>query len=617
MYQRDFVNINTTTLLNLLSLKTDSVVKEKVESLSVNGKINFESLSKDKGLQTLLGGLFKDIATGAQTKENIASLLQNNKQNFSFKNLSEDIKSLIKFIQTDTTTNTKLETQLSSLKSSLIDMKNIDEKMIKSNISNSGVFLETKLAQQVTPVSKNVEQLLSSIKAQLNITTTQMIKSDIPQDLKVEIKSSIDNILKDIKNMRQESNLQTQTTYLSKIDSQIKNLEQKLTLNGQNILKLDIPKADNLENIASQLKDQLAILNGIVNLNSIRTQLTHIQSNPTIAADLKLEIRNAIESLLKDIKNIQTEQNPVKQLQNLSTLETKIVTTQQSINTAIVKNEIFPNLKELFLNLKEQVIHKNLIEIKNNFVSLEKKVATLNEQVLGSKNIQSDMVNILEQVKSFSTAKIPQQQQQLLLQNILNNTQVIQTKLDTLPQALFENNLSKTTNFINDLKITASVIEEYTQNSNEPITKELKTIVDKINTQIDFYQLLSYSTNSTHTYLSFLQDEIEDSDIRFSKNNDESFSCQINLSLKKYGDLKILMILDTKNNININIGLEQDEFKFLVQDNLQKLRVGINNIDLLLQSLNIFSLNNSEQKSIRDGYGNSSGDLSFGLDIKA
>lgn len=617
MYQRDFVNINTTTLLNLLSLKTDSVVKEKVESLSVNGKINFESLSKDKGLQTLLGGLFKDIATGAQTKENIASLLQNNKQNFSFKNLSEDIKSLIKFIQTDTTTNTKLETQLSSLKSSLIDMKNIDEKMIKSNISNSGVFLETKLAQQVTPVSKNVEQLLSSIKAQLNITTTQMIKSDIAQDLKVEIKSSIENILKDIKNMRQESNLQTQTTYLSKIDLQIKNLEQKLTLNGQNILKLDIPKADNLENIASQLKDQLAILNGTVNLNSIRTQLTHIQSNPTIAADLKLEIRNAIESLLKDIKNIQTEQNPVKQLQNLSTLETKIVTTQQTVNTAIVKNEIFPNLKELFLNLKEQVIHKNFIEIKNNFVSLEKKVATLNEQVLGSKNIQSDMANILEQVKSFSTAKIPQQQQQLLLQNILNNTQVIQTKLDTLPQALFENNLSKTTNFINDLKITASVIEEYTQNSDEPITKELKTIVDKINTQIDFYQLLSYSTNSTHTYLSFLQDEIEDSDIRFSKNNDESFSCQINLSLKKYGNLKILMILDNKNNININIGLEQDEFKFLVQENLQKLRVGINNIDLLLESLNIFSLNNSEQKSIRDGYGNSSGDLSFGLDIKA
>ncbi len=101
------MNINTATILNLISPTTNPAMKEKIESLSVNGKINLENISKDKGIQTLLSGLFKDIATGAQSKENIASLLQNNKQNFSFKNLSEDIKTLIKFIQTDSTTNSK------------------------------------------------------------------------------------------------------------------------------------------------------------------------------------------------------------------------------------------------------------------------------------------------------------------------------------------------------------------------------------------------------------------------------------------------------------------------------------------------------------------------------
>ena len=129
--------------------------------------------------------------------------------------------------------------------------------------------------------------------------------------------------------------------------------------------------------------------------------------------------------------------------------------------------------------------------------------------------------------------------------------------------------------------------------------------------------MLSYSTNWVHTYLSFLQDEIEDSDIKFHKNNDESFSCQINLTLKQYGDLKILMILDSKNNININIGLEKEEFKSLVQENLQKLRIRNNNINLLHQSLNDFSLNRNEQKSIKNSYGNTHNDLSFGLDIKA
>ncbi len=610
------MNINTATILNLISPKVNPALKDKIESLSVNGKINLENISKDKGIQTLLSGLFKDITTGAQSKENIASLLQNNKQNFSFKNLSEDIKTLIKFIQTDSTTNSKLETQLASLKSSLIDIKNIDEKIIKSNVSNSGVFLESKLAQQVIPVSKNVEQLLATIKGQLSISSAPLIQSNLPKDIKMEIKSAIENILKDIKTLKLETNPQNQSTLLTKIDTQIKAVQQNLQQNGQNTLKIETPKMDNINTIATQLKDQVAVLNGALNTNGIQQQLTQLQTNSKVVPDLKLEIKNAVESLLRDIKNVKVEQNPIKQMQNLSTLETKILTTQQNTTTPVMKNEIIPNIKELFLNLKEQILNKNFAEIKSGFTVLEEKVATLNEQILGSKNIKSDISNTMEQLRSFNVAKTPQQQQ-LVLQNIFNNTQAIQTKVDTLPQVLFENNLSKTTNFINDLKITASIIEEYTKNSNEPITKELKTIIDKINTQIDFYQLLSYSTNSTHTYLSFLQDEIEDSDIRFNKNNDESFSCQINLSLKKYGDLKILMILDNKSNININIGLEQEEFKSKVQENLQKLRVGINSIDLLLQSLNIFSLNSSEQKSIRNSYGNSSTNLNLGLDIKA
>ncbi len=610
------MNINTATLLSLLSPKINPVVKDKLDNLSVNGKIDLETISKDKGIQTLLTGLLKDISTGMQTKENVTSLLENNKQNFSFKNLSEDIKTLIKSIQTDPLTNNKLETQLLSLKSSLIDIKNIDEKVIKTNISNSGVFLESKLAQQTIPVSKNIEQLLNLIKGQLDVSTTNTLKNEIPKDLKLEIKNAIENILKDIKTIKLETNPQNVSTLLSKVDSQLKVVQEHFVKTGVISPEFNNVKMDNLDTIKTQLKDQLSVLNGSINTNIIQQKLIRLESNPTIPQDLKVEIKNAIESLLRDIKSIKTEQNPQKQLQNLSTLETKILNTQHNINSPIMKNDFIPSIKDLFLNLKEQILNKNFVTIQTGFHLLEDKLASLDEQTLGVKNIKNDILNTIEQLKSANTAKIPQQQQ-MVLQNIFSNTQTIQTKIDTLPQALFENNLSKTTNFIHDLKITAAIIEEYTNNSNEPITKELKTIIDKINTQIDYFQLLSYSTNSVHTYLSFLQDEIEDSDIKFHKNNDESFSCQINLTLKQYGDLKILMILDSKNNININIGLEKEEFKSMVQENLQKLRIGINSINLLLQSLNVFSLNSNEQKSIKNSYGNTHSDLSFGLDIKA
>ena len=581
------MNINTATLLSLLSPKINPAVKDKLDNLSVNGKIDLETISKDKGIQTLLTGLLKDISTGMQTKENVTSLLENNKQNFSFKNLSEDIKTLIKSIQTDPLTNSKLETQLLSLKSSLIDIKNIDEKVIKTNISNSGVLLESKLAQQTIPVSKNIEQLLNLIKGQLDISSKNTLKNEIPKDLKLEIKNAIENILKDIKTIKLENNPQNVSTLLSKVDSQLKVIQEHFVKTGVTPPEFNNVKMDNLDTIKTQLKDQLSILNGSINTNIIQQKLVRLESNTTIPQDLKLEIKNAIEVLLRDIKSIQTEQNPQKQLQNLSTLETKILNTQHNINAPIMKNDFIPSMKDLFLNLKEQILNKNFVTIQAGFHLLGDKLALLDEQTLGVKNIKNDILNTIEQLKNLTTTKMPQQQQ-MILQNIFSNTQAIQTKIDTLPQALFENNLSKTTNFIHDLKITAAIIEEYTNNSNEPITKELKTIIDKINTQIDYFQLLSYSTNSVHTYLSFLQDEIEDSDIKFHKNNDESFSCQINLTLKQYGDLKILMILDSKNNININIGLEKEEFKSMVQENLQKLRIGINSINLLLQSLNVF-----------------------------
>ncbi len=622
------MNINTASILNLLSPNMNSVVKEKLDSLSVDGKIDMGAVAKDKSIQTILSGLLKDISTGSNSKEDITSLLQNNKQNFSFQNLTEDIKTLIKNIQTNPLTSSKLETQLSSLKASLIDIKNIDEKMIKTNISNSGVLLESKLAQETIPLSKNVEQLISLLKGQLDITTSSKVTTTIPKDLKLEIKTAVENILKDIKSIKVETNPQNQSSLLNKLQSEIKTLQQTILKTGQIPIQYETLKMDNIDSLKSQLKEQLGVLNGSITTNTLQTQITSLEANSTLPKDIKLEVKNAIESLLRDFKNVKGEQNSQKALQSFLPLETKINTLQQNLtnleskmpslqttNFPTVKSDIITTIKDLFVNLKEQITNKSSTEIKNIFTLIESKITPLVEQNNTAKSIKNDLSNTLELFKSLTTNSASKQQN--TLQNILSNSQIFQSKIDTLPQALFENNLSKTANFINDLKMTSAVIEEFIQNSNEPANKELKTIIDKINTQIDFYQLLSYSTNSTHTYLSFLQDGIEDADIRFNKDSEDSFSCQINLTLKEHGDLKILMVLDNKKNININIGLEQEEFKTTVQENLQKLRIGINNIDLLIQSLNIFSINSSEQTSIQNSYGNSDNSFSFGLDIKA
>ncbi len=649
------MNINTATLLNMLSPKINPAIKDKIDSLSTDGKIDLTALTKDKSIQTVLTSLLKDISVGTQTKETVSELLQNNKQNFSFKNLSEDVKNLIKTIQSNSTIATKLETQLNSLKASLIDINNIDEKVLKNNISNSGVFLESKLAQQTIPITKNLEQLVGLLKNQLSITNNSE-KPSTSSDMKLEIKNAIENILKSIKTIQSEPNIQTKALLSTNLETNIKSLQQKIenfaskqtssttqvntsipkdveqlsnslkkilaeftTSNFKTNISSELQSSKVQEQLGSTLKTMIDLVENTQKLdtNLIQTKFEQINSNQNIPKDIKLEIKNAIENLLRDISHIKNEPSAIKQSTMMTNIENNMKLLQQKLDISHIKSDVVTNIKDMFVNAKEQLLPKNSIEIKNILNILNDKINILSDETIGAKNLKSEISTLLTQMKSFEAIKNPLQQQ-TVFQNILHNSQALQAKVETMfPNVLFENNISKSANFIQDLKLSAAIIQEQIQNSQEPITKDLKASLDKINTQIEFFQLLSYTTNGAHTYLSFLQDEIENSDIKFNKNNDESFSCAINLTLKKYGELKVLMILDNKNNININIGIEDNSFKIKIQENLQKLRVGINGINLLIQSLNVFSLNDNSHQSIKNSYGNHNSDLTFGLDIKA
>ena len=164
-----------------------------------------------------------------------------------------------------------------------------------------------------------------------------------------------------------------------------------------------------------------------------------------------------------------------------------------------------------------------------------------------------------------------------------------------------------------DLKATIADIKEDTK-SLPTMSKEVKATIDKVQSQIDFFQLLSIAQNTPQAPLSFLQDDIEDVDIKFNKTNDNEHSCQINLSLKEYGELKVLLISDINNNLNINIGIENSILKTKIQETLKILRAKLISTGLLLQNINIFNINNIQKK---DTPYNSSDKLSFGLDIKA
>ena len=331
------MNINTSTLLNMLAPKLTTATKTTIENLSKDGKVAVTTLLKDSNIKTLLNSLVQDLTIGAKTKETVSQLLQNSKPIFDLKNLSNDIKDILKHIQADP----KLEKQTAVLKQFQVDIKNIDEKVLKEKVFNSGVFLESKLA--------------------------------------------------------------------------------------------------------------------------------------------------------------------------------------------IVKNSLANN------------------------ANLEQKIPP---QTTASK-VQGDIKAVLLQV-----------QEQL------------NTKATEVP-------------------------------------KEIKAQVEKVLSQIEFYQVSSYTSNSNHMYLPVNWDNMEDANIKFSSTKKENYSCHIGLTLKDYGDIKAMLLLDNNNNLNINISAMDKDFKNRLQENMQTLRQGINKIGLSLQSLNVFDMQDVKTQTYEQKAYSSSEKLNFGIDLKA
>jgi len=685
------MNVSTSTLLNILAPKLDNNLKSKIDNLSNDGKINLDLIVKDKSIQSLLTDMFKDISSGTKTKQDVLNLIQNQSQTLSFKNLTQDIKTLLKFVQNDPTLSTKLSSGIEALKESLIDLKKLDSTQLKNNISNSGVFLESKLLQQSIPISKNISQAIALLTNQLNANSKNteanlnliqkqidqtLLKQDIPKDIKLEIKNAIENILKDIKNLLQnpisQSNIlkDTQTTQQTNQIKQLPlNIEQAIKNLSAKLESLNI-KSEIINNIKDLFIKELPIENKNNLLSLIQQQSNQIISKPNIPNDIKLEIKNAIENLLRQIPNNQAvtkeaSQAQAQQLQqkgintNISNLlanqqtttlnqsqsllnqqtitsnqfqslanqlnssmfeniEVNIKDLDQKLNNLNIKSEVLTNIKELFLNVKDQALLKNNMNVLRTLLTfIDQKLDTANMDMGSKTNLKEQINNLNNQLKSFDLVKTPNQQLPQL-QNLLSNLKTFQSGIENLninqnsPQ-----NLGISKNLTSDLKSVILQVQEQIDNAKEPVSKEIRATVDKISSQVEFYQLLSYTSNSNHTYVSFLQDEIEDADVQFNKTKDDTFSCQINLSLKNHGDLKVLLVLDNKNNLGINIGVEDEDFKQKVQENLQKLRLGINDIGLLLQSLNIFSIDDKNiNKKTNNPYGMNN-EIDFGLDIKA
>jgi rubrerythrin len=492
----------------MLSPKLNTSAKSIVTSLNKNGKIEVLSLIKDASIKSLLYILSKDLIDGRKNKETIIKLLEHSKPALELKSLSSDIKNIIQYIQL----NPKLEKQVNILKQFQIDIKTIDDKILKSNISNSGVFLESKL------LSSN-------------------IKISIPYNIKVAL-----------------NKIEEQSDNITRVAEDIKDI----------LLKSFNIKANNSKTNVGQTFQKLEITN-----ITIKSLVLHIQ---TLIQQIKTESKLAYQiTILKDTIN-------------------KVVNLESGQNLQLIKSKFLINLtkplEDIITNTsqtKEQI---------QNFINSEAKHKIEQSKIL---------LNLIQSNSKFD-------KQSTIIKEFITNSTISEYKASTTLKSHLKN----------DIKAVLLQIQEQLDIKNIDTPKEIKAQLEKALLQIDFYQLSSYIAQSNKTNLPFNWDNNEDCDIEFKQNKrKKSFSCNINLFLKNHGEINIMLLLDDKNHININMNIQKDEFKIKLQDNMQIIRTKINDIGLSLQSLNIMNLKDKKNKSYEEKVYNNNIQNNFGVDIKA
>ncbi len=443
------MTINTSSLLNMLQPSINDNIKEKIQSLSKDGKVEISSLLKEKSVTTLLSSLFNDIIKGNKSKSTISSSLQNSKAMFDFKSVSSDIKDILN--NPKIANNPKLEQQVKTLKNFLVDIKDLDDKNLKSNIKNSGVFLESKLLEN----SKEFQQ--SEQKSQIDIKNT--IKDILKNIDDPKIQKALDN-----------PKLNEQITLLKKFLGDIKNLNDKsIKQNTQNIAKL----------IQSQVQSKSIDSGSLEELKTTLDQVKQQIQNPKIQQEpLQNKQINTLKQFMSDIKELYDKS------QNIASKTTAL---PQEIKQK-VEQSITNDLKATLLQVKDQIddpkIQKVLDQISYHQLLSFSSYSNSSFLPFMWDNVEDGSVNFTSNEKEIFTCSIDLQLKNygefksvLLLEQKNNISINLRIKSDTL-KAKVQDNLKILREGIN--KIGLNLVSLNILTYNDTVSKEQKAYQDNI-----------------------------------------------------------------------------------------------------------------------------------------
>ena len=389
------------------------------------------------------------------------------------------------------------------------------------------------------------------------------------------------------------------------------------------ILKSTTPQQ--LEAITKN-KDLKSVLNSLLqestkNSSSNKALLELVKNNPTLK-DLG-NISTTIKDLLNSIK---LDKNPlpiekvlkeflidIKQL-NEGTLKNKIA------NSGIFLESKLKNAQNPQLELKE-LLKSLLPNVEKSSIYPIKSLETLIKNLLNSDILKNATNNSLTQ---------PTQDNKQALTQLEKGVNKIINALQTNDKSSFSKDINNLLQFnttqklstdqnikniiANDLKSVLLQTGDEIAKSSHPNQADMLKHIDKLSLQIDYYQLMSHLSDGSCIYLPFSWDALQEGNINLKKDEDDKFYCDIELKLKEYGELKLRLVLYEKNQINIQIHSDNQEFKNIIKENISSLRSALIELNITPREIRILD---ASKKNKTSPYENISKNINLGFEVKA
>lgn len=561
--------VSNGSLLNILLPNNNKVLNDVLkEADSKNLEQMVKSSTSSTSASTILKELFTSLKDGTKSNTTIENMLKNSATFKELGNVSTNLSSLVDELSTDE----NLQKFKPVLENFLKDVKNIDANALKEQIKNSGIFLESKLSQ--TPNSK-LENVLTQL---------QNLLKDINTPEAKQVNELIDKLLQNIKT---QTNTNTQITQNQTATNEFTNNLKTLTSSLQNLNNsLNPTQTQNLSNLANQLKSLInegtLVESKIENSTNLTDKTTNLANNTTLKDSINLQTKELLTQIKNDII-----QNP-NMIQNKNILP--MIDNLLKMDNLFSKNDTIQNF------LANSNSSGNLSTFTSNFASnLSPLLTTLKEslETLNPNNthLQNHLTKLVDKVEH-----------------------IIQD-LATTPNGKLDTKVSE------DMKTVLLQMQDELASKTDPKSLEVAKQVDRLLTQIDLHQLTSLVSNSNYVYLPFFWEMLEDGSIEMKQKDEEKFFCQINLTLKDFGKVDLMLGLYDKNKLDLTIYAQREHFKTAIRENMQQLKIALNSVELIPVNVKLLDMKEDNKESSKptqtyiNNYNNQ--DLSSGIDIRA